>query len=496
MCGHPGQVVQRSPTTRHCRAWSVALIRAQRGAEPTLKEPGTMSMADTAMPSTLPAEPFAGRPAAAPAAPAGPPPAVPLPPIPVSATLAANETLARKRRAGEPVLPLAFGEAGLPAHPLLRDALAAASGGTAYGPVAGLPALREAAAGYWSRRGTPTRADSVVCGPGSKALLFGLLLAIGADVAVPRPSWVSYAAQASMIGTRPHFVPVPPGEGGVCEAAGLARAVTAAQAAGHRIGAVVVTLPDNPTGQLATPARVRALCEVASQHGLIIISDEIYRDLVHDPGRDFASPVTFAPDRTVVTTALSKSLALGGWRIGVARMPDSGTGRALRDRLVGIGSEIWSAPALPIQHAAALAFREPPYITQRLVRSRSLHARVAAAVGGRLAAAGLSVPPPQAAFYLYPDFAPWREHLARAHGLTTGPALAGHLLRRYGVGMLPASAFGEAEEALRMRVATGLLCGETDEQQETALRSADPAALPWIAAALARLDDVLADLGP
>ena len=192
-----------------------------------------MTMADTAMPFTVPSDTpathTAPRPASTqPATPAPPRTAPNLsapPPIPVSATLAANEALARKRRAGEPVLPLAFGEAGLPVHPVLRDALAAASGGNAYGPVAGLPALREAAAGYWTRRGIPASAASVVCGPGSKPLLFGLLLAIGADVAVPKPSWVSYAAQAGMIGARAHFVPAPPGEGGVCDAAALARAV-------------------------------------------------------------------------------------------------------------------------------------------------------------------------------------------------------------------------------------------------------------------------------
>ena len=76
-------------------------------------------------------------------------------------------------------------------RPAALQALAAASAGNAYGPVAGLPALRAAAAGYWTRRDTPTGPATVVCGPGSKALLFGLLLAIGSDVAVPQPSWVS-----------------------------------------------------------------------------------------------------------------------------------------------------------------------------------------------------------------------------------------------------------------------------------------------------------------
>ena len=94
--------------------------------------------------------------------------------IPVSATLAANEVLDARRRRGEPVLPLAFGEAGLPAHRMLRTALARASGVNSYGPVAGHAVLREAAACYWARRGLPTAADAVICGPGSKALLFGL----------------------------------------------------------------------------------------------------------------------------------------------------------------------------------------------------------------------------------------------------------------------------------------------------------------------------------
>src|SRR5262249_14454797 len=135
-------------------------------------------------------------------------------PIPVSVTLAANEALACRRETGAPVLPLAFGEAGLPGHPLLAEALAAAAGRNAYAPVAGLPELREAAAGYWTRRGLPTSAGAVVCGPGSKPLLFALLLALGADVAVPKPSWVSYAAPASLAGVPAHFLPAAPGQGG------------------------------------------------------------------------------------------------------------------------------------------------------------------------------------------------------------------------------------------------------------------------------------------
>jgi aspartate aminotransferase len=417
-------------------------------------------------------------------------------PIPVSATLAANEALARRWEAGQPVLPLAFGEAGLPVHPLLAEALTAAAGRNAYAPVAGLPELREAAAGYWTRRGLPTSAGAVVSGPGSKPLLFALLLALGADVAVPKPSWVSYAAQATLAGVRPHFVPAPPGEGGICDPSTLARAVTTAKAAGRRIGSVIVTLPDNPTGQLASPATVRALCEVADRHDLVIISDEIYRDLVYDTAPPFLSPAACVPERTVVTTALSKSLALGGWRAGAARLPDGPAGRALRGQVLGIASEIWSAAATPIQHAAALAFAEPPELAGRVARSRSLHAAVCRAVAGKFAAAGLDARPPQAAFYLYPGFHAWRGALAARHGVTTDTGLARHLLDRYGMGVLPGSVFGEDPTALRIRVATGLLYGDTSARQDLALASPDPLTLPWIAAALARIEAILADLAP
>jgi aspartate aminotransferase len=415
-------------------------------------------------------------------------------PVAVSATLAVNEALAKKQRAGVTVLPLAFGEAGLPVHAALREALAAATGRGGYGPVAGLPALREAAAGYWRRRGLDTQTRQVVCGPGSKPLLFGLLLAIGGDVAVPKPSWVSYAAQASLLGIRAHFVPTPPGEGGIPDPGLLASAAAAARSAGREIRSVVLTLPDNPTGTVASAGTIRRLCATAAEMGMIIISDEIYRDLVYDQTEPVPSPAAIAPERTVVTTALSKNLALGGWRIGIARLPGSAGGTALRDRLLGIGSEIWSTPSGPIQQAAAYAFGEPEVLTERVAASRRLHATVARAVAARFTAAGALVPAPQAAFYLYPDFGACREHLRRAHGVATSAGLAALLLDRYRIGVLPGSAFGDDPSALRLRVATGLLYGDTEAEREAALTSPQPLALPWIASGLTRLEDALDDL--
>jgi aspartate aminotransferase len=417
----------------------------------------------------------------------------------VSATLAANEALEARRQRGERVLAMAFGEAGVPVPGVLRYALAAATHLGGYGPVAGTAELREAAAGYWARRGLPTSAADVVCGPGSKALLFALLLSLGddgaADVAVPRPSWVSYAAQAALAGVRPVHVPIVPGEGGVPDPELLAAAAVRAARDGRRLAAVIVTLPDNPTGTLARADTVAALCAVAERHHMLIISDEIYRDLIFADVPVPASPAELAPGRTVVTSGLSKNLALGGWRLGVARFPGGSPAlAALGARLLAIGSEIWSAPAAPVQQAAALAFGELPEITERIMVSRRLHAAVARAVAARLAAAGALVAPPQGAFYLYPDFEPHRGVLARRFGVTSGDELAALLLDRYGIGVLPGRAFGDKPGALRMRLATSRLYGDTASRQEAALAAADPTALPWIAGHLDWIAGSLADL--
>ncbi|RJQ79384.1 pyridoxal phosphate-dependent aminotransferase [Pseudonocardiaceae bacterium YIM PH 21723] len=406
----------------------------------------------------------------------------------MSATLAAHEALEQRRRGGAPVLPLAFGEAGLPVAPTLHRALAEATGQGGYGQVAGSVELRRAAAGYWDRRGLPTDPDLVVCGPGSKPLLFALRLAIGGDVVIPRPSWVSYAAQSLLVGSSPLFVPTRPGQGGIPDPVLLRTAVLDARAAGRVVRAVIVTLPDNPTGTVATPELVRELVAVANELDLVIISDEIYRDLIHDQRTPFLSPAEVAPHRTVVTTALSKSLAIGGWRIGVARLPSA----QLRTELLGVASEIWSSPSGPIQQAAAYALAEPPELVDRIAASRRLHALVAKAAADRFTAAGALVSPPRAAFYLYPDLGPLRERL---HGVRTAAELSRMLLDRHGVGVLAGSEFGEPAEVLRIRVATSLLYGDSDVEREAALWAPDPLLLPWIAGALDRLTDVLAEIG-
>ncbi|MEU6667442.1 pyridoxal phosphate-dependent aminotransferase [Streptomyces sp. NPDC046727] len=415
-------------------------------------------------------------------------------PIPMSATLAADEALARRQRAGEQVLYMAGGEIGLPVLPALRRQLAAAADRNAYGPVPGSHALRAAAAGYWGRRGLAVDPGLVVAGPGSKPLLFALLLAIGGDVVVPVPSWVSYVAQARLVGARPIPVPIAPGQGGVPDPERLRAAVVAARAAGRDPRCVVVTLPDNPTGTVASPGTVRRLAATARELDLVIVSDEIYRDLVYDTSVPAESPALHAPERTVVTTGLTKNLAVGGWRTGVAGLPDSDTGRALHDRLVSVASQIWSSPPAPMQAAAAYAFGEPTEITEHVAACRRLHESVARAVADRFTGAGAALAPVRATCYLYPDFGPLRDRLARDHGVRGGEDLVRFLVERHGIGLLAAGAFGEPGDPLRIRAATSRLYGEDDERRTAALTAPAPLELPWIRKNLEQIDTALTDL--
>ena len=101
---------------------------------------------------------------------------------------------------------------------------------------------------------------------------------------------------------------------------------------------------------------------------------------------------------------------------------------------------------------------------------------------------------PQAGFYCYPDFSPWRDYLAEEWSVTTDRELTQLLLDRYGVGVLAGSDFGDDPAALRFRVATSLLYGETAAERTAALLAEKPLDLPWISASLTRLTEVLAEL--
>jgi aspartate aminotransferase len=408
----------------------------------------------------------------------------------VAANLALDEAIARRRAAGEPIVHLGFGEAGLPVLPRLGEVLAAGAARNAYGPVAGGEGARAAVAGYFARRRLPTEPEDIVLAPGSKPLLAAIVAAVPGDVVLPAPSWVTYAPQAALLGRAVHWVPIPPSAGGVPDPGRLDAALAAARRDGARPGLLVLTLPDNPTGTVAAPELVRDVCRVAGAHDLVVVADEIYRDVLFDPVAPYLSPAEVLPERTVVTTGLSKSMALGGWRIGAARFPASPLGRELRARVTGVASNVWSNLAGPMQAVTETVFAEPPDVVAWRTRATRLHAAVARAVHGILVRHEVACRPPTGGFYVYPDFEGRRARLAAA-GVRDGDQLARVLLEQHGVAVMAGRHFGDVPDGLRVRAATSLLYGETDGERWAALEADDPTAVPHVAAALARLDAAL-----
>lgn len=409
----------------------------------------------------------------------------------ISPNLALDELVAARRGNGEPVIHLGFGEARLPVFEPLIQRLAEGAARNGYGPVAGDHAVRNAVAGYFTRRRLPTDPDQILLAPGSKPLLAALQLLVPGDVLLPRPCWNTYAPQAQLAGHSVIRVAVPDSCGGVPEPTALHEAVLTARSAGRDPRLLVLTLPDNPTGTLAPPELVRQVCAVAREHDLLIVSDEIYRDLIHDPATPMLSPAEAAPERTVVTTGLSKSLALGGWRIGAARFPEGDYGAGLRNAVAAVASEIWSTLAGPMQHVAAYAFAEPPEIRARLAASARLHGVIARAVHEIMLKTGAGCRRPDGGFYVYPDFEPRRGDLARLN-VHDSASLERCLLAEYGIAVLGGHHHGDDERALRFRAATSMLYGQTPEEQLAALDSPDPLTLPHVARELSALEEGMA----
>jgi aspartate aminotransferase len=391
----------------------------------------------------------------------------------VSPTLAANELIKRRIEAGDDIVHLAFGEAGLPVHPMLAEALSTAAFSSSYAPVGGDHSLRTSIAAYFDRRGLVTESSNVVVTPGCKAALFVLLLALPGDVVLPRPSWVSYEPQARLTKKRVIRVPIPSAAGGIPDPDALEEAIRDARDGGLDPRILIITRPDNPTGTISPRDLLERVCHIAQAEGLVVVSDEIYRDLAYEP-QGFVSAAVVDNNNVILVGGLSKNLALGGWRIGLIRVPASGFGRSLMEAINAIGSEVWSCIPPPIAAAAQLAFDEPPAIRDYVDLSRKVHQLSSEAIFQAVIRAGVDCQRPQAAFYLYPDLDNFRTTLA-ARGIVTSQDLAEELLEGFGIAILPGVAFGESPDALKFRIATSLLYGTTRAEQLKTLAAPESA---------------------
>ncbi len=374
-----------------------------------------------------------------------------------SPTLAINETIAARRAAGRAVIHLGFGEASFPLHPLLRAALAEHTPRTSYAPVLGIPALRQAIAGYLARtRGINVSAAQIAVAPGSKPLLYALMQVLAGDLLLPAPSWVSYAPQARLAGRRVIMVETDAKDHHRLTPQTLAAALERARQNGADPRILLVNNPGNPTGGMFARADVEALALWAREQGITIISDEIYAELAHG-WRAHVSPAVFYPEGTIVTGGMSKAFSAGGWRLGYAALPQTPAGERVTAALRALASEIWSAAATPVQEAAVVAYSPNAELETYVRRSAKMHGHMTGRLYQTLRSLGVLCARPAGAFYLYPDFAPWRAALA-ARGVTTSAGLARLLLEAWDIATLPGEAFGEQPEALRLRVATSLLC--------------------------------------
>ncbi|MCG8425287.1 MAG: pyridoxal phosphate-dependent aminotransferase [Proteobacteria bacterium] len=366
----------------------------------------------------------------------------------MSATLDVNQQVVAARQAGQDVLHLGFGQSPFPVHETIQRSLGQHADKNMYLPSAGLAPLRSAALDYFSAR-LGFAADGYTCmvGSGSKELIFAVQLAVAGDLLMPVPSWVSYAPQVIMTDDR--VIKVPTADSRHIAAEQLDRTIAAARREGKHPTKLILNYPNNPTGLSLDTTALEEIAAVCRTHGLVVISDEIY-GLVDFRG-NHRSIAAFYPENTVITTGLSKHLSLGGYRIGFAMVPTAQP--ALFDALLCIASEIWSAVSAPAQYAAVSACSGHRELEQYIASCTAIHQLITAYVRDRLSSFGVAYPALHGAFYLYPDFAPFREALAE-RGVTTSDQLAADLLTTARVATLPGTAFGDEPETLTLRLAT------------------------------------------
>jgi aspartate aminotransferase len=236
-----------------------------------------------------------------------------------SATLAVDAKAKALKAAGQPVIGFGAGEPDFPTPaPIVEAAVAAARDprNHRYTPAGGLPELREAIAAKTLRdSGFECGASEVLVTNGGKHAVYNTMLTIvddGDEVLLPAPYWTTYPEPVRLAGGVPVVIPTD-------EMTGFRVTVEALEAARTpRTKALVFVSPSNPTGAVYPAADVRAVGEWAAEHGIWVITDEIYEHLTYGT-HTFSSIATLVPalrDRVVVLNGVAKTYAMTGWRVG------------------------------------------------------------------------------------------------------------------------------------------------------------------------------------
>ncbi len=332
------------------------------------------------------------------------------------------------KAAGHAVIELTIGEPDTaPSAALLAAAKDGIDAGRlGYSDGRGEATLLQALAAKYSRRaGREIGTDQIIALPGTQTALFAVmqtLLGPGDEVIIGDPMYATYESVIAATGARLVRAPLRPDMGFRLQAEDVAAKMTS------RTRVLCLNTPHNPSGAVLRAGDLSALGNLAKQHDLWIVSDEVYEEIVF-PGVTFHSPFDRADlaDRVVVVSSISKSHAAPGFRSGWAVGPAE-----FAERLLPLAEAMLFGNQPFIADMTALAVSAPSDVARGMAER---FARRAALIKGRLDGIhGLRVPLPEAGMFAVLDI--------RALGMS-GEEFAAALLDQKAVAVMPGESFGE-----------------------------------------------------
>lgn len=329
-------------------------------------------------------------------------------------------------RRGRSIIHLELGEPDFhPAAAVIEAVKAAVTEGRdRYCAVQGLPALREELARYLARtRGLEVSADQIVIAPGCKIALFFALMALvepGDEVLYPEPGFPAYPSITRGLGGVPVAFELSEQRGLQPDPAQIAARIT------PRTKVLITNSPGNPTGTVYSDEVQCRLAELAVEHDLYVISDEIYARIVYGEGFRSMRSYPGMAARTLIIDGFSKSFAMTGWRLGYTVAPSP-----LVDALDLLAVNSYTCVAEFTQHAAIEALRDREQATPRMVAE--FHRRRDQFAHDLSEVPGFRCAPPDGAFYAWVNVA----------GTGAGAEQVCRLmLEEGGVAAIPGEAFG------------------------------------------------------
>ena len=351
-----------------------------------------------------------------------------------SSTLLMNEESKKLEKEGKQIFKFGFGQSPFQIPEDMVNELKKNSHQNKYLPMQGLPELRDAVALYTSnKKGKNYKADNVIIGPGSKELMFLLHILFDGDVILPAPSWVSYAPQAIIGRNKVHWIETKRENNWFPTGDEIEQVISKNKNKNYLL---FLNSPNNPSGQICE--NLDEIATVANKNNLIILSDEIYSELSFDTG--FKSISNFCPEKTIISTGLSKWCGAGGWRLGYFIIPDSL--KEIKNKLKVLASETFSSVSAPIQYAAISAYQNDH--SSYIRNSSNILKNVGEYVYENLKSNNVIISKPKGGFYLMPEFV--------NKNFSTSSEMCKTILRDTGVALLPGSDFGCSEKKMLARL--------------------------------------------